>query len=413
MVATEEYVMGRYNEYNRKFFGGKLPQLPIVILNVKPGYIGRAVTKFDPIKGVSRPLRVEIVGHVDIPENELCNVIIHEMVHILDYVEHPEHYLVFDKDKGYYVLRGGYDAHGEWFQSVANHLSQYGFRVNASFTTDVQKQTQYKEWTKKTGRVTYLVVTKLRSTGEYELMKLNKKHLEVYKGKLSERPSLFKDCERIWVFQIVNSLFASYRSSLSTCYEIDADDFAYIQENDKFVEELKVPTNSSLDVKGVRDTFKLFVIRELFPCVLDATRVAPKNDGYGSSDTGEVDLNGYDSGSFRFSVYLHKRLGSVQYFGERCDLDITIPNIGSFIKDIYECDNAKVESWAEYIWSKYRERMNLNENRISVSRIVREVVEEYFNQGQEPQQNTFDLSDENGSKIVRFTNGGSIILAMQ
>ena len=53
--------------------------------------------------------------------HEWLEVVLHEMIHVLDYETNPQHFI------GY--MRRGYDAHGHWFLEEGEKYTKYGFHV--------------------------------------------------------------------------------------------------------------------------------------------------------------------------------------------------------------------------------------------------------------------------------------------
>ena len=83
MIATVDYVQKRFAEFNQLCFGGQLPELPVVL--------SRSATALGSLNYRRRRLpggRVEksdyslhISTRVDLPEAELEDIILHEMIH--------------------------------------------------------------------------------------------------------------------------------------------------------------------------------------------------------------------------------------------------------------------------------------------------------------------------------------------
>ena len=131
MIVTTEWMEENYANFNRLVFGGQLPNIRMAINNRLSRVWGRAMYRLNLSYGTCTPLRIEMVSKRDCPEEVLRNILVHEMIHIEDYVQHPEHFIV----KSYY---GGckknktYDAHGDWFQSECNRINSMNLGVTAS-----------------------------------------------------------------------------------------------------------------------------------------------------------------------------------------------------------------------------------------------------------------------------------------
>lgn len=83
MVATIEYITQKFREYNRLIFNNELPALPILPSKAR-SYLGRYEYNIRR-KGFRRPERynhrIRINTVVDFPENEIEDILIHEMIH--------------------------------------------------------------------------------------------------------------------------------------------------------------------------------------------------------------------------------------------------------------------------------------------------------------------------------------------
>lgn len=115
-----------YKHLNGRFFKNSLP-LDIDFLietNWTAEYAGMAKANDDDGK-----LTVDSIllnGTIMMTPHEWIETIIHEMIHIYDFVHYPSH---FTKIK--------YDVHGDWFMKRANKFKEYGFtiedKVNSQF----------------------------------------------------------------------------------------------------------------------------------------------------------------------------------------------------------------------------------------------------------------------------------------
>lgn len=84
MKATIEYIQKRFDEYNRQFFGGQLPPLPVKLSHAK-GFLGKVtfVRKrqgwFGGYRNEDFVLRINV--RIDLPEELVQDTILHEMIH--------------------------------------------------------------------------------------------------------------------------------------------------------------------------------------------------------------------------------------------------------------------------------------------------------------------------------------------
>lgn len=119
MIATHQYVKEKFEEFNRLIFDGKLPPLPIFMSNART-YLGAcSCRKKRTWRGrIERyDFKLKITRRYDFPENELEDVIIHEMIH---------YYIDVNKIKDT-------SPHGKVFrQMMADINSKYGRHINIS-----------------------------------------------------------------------------------------------------------------------------------------------------------------------------------------------------------------------------------------------------------------------------------------
>lgn len=83
MIATIPYVQDKFREFNQLFFKGSLPELPIELSDAK-GFVGVCKHKKRRLDDGSVELydfRLSINTRIDLPEQELEDTIIHEMIH--------------------------------------------------------------------------------------------------------------------------------------------------------------------------------------------------------------------------------------------------------------------------------------------------------------------------------------------
>ncbi len=83
MRATIPYIEQRFEEFNRLCFSGKLPRIPIELSNAKT-FIGMCVYKkrrtlFGKMEYYDFRLRINT--RIDLPEKEVEDTILHEMIH--------------------------------------------------------------------------------------------------------------------------------------------------------------------------------------------------------------------------------------------------------------------------------------------------------------------------------------------
>ncbi len=120
MIATTGFVQKAFDRFNALCFEGSLPAVPIVLTRAG-SFLGKmeSRTRSDCFgRTVSRcDFRLKISTGFDLPENELEDVVIHEMIH-------------------YYIYLNGIDdtsSHGKVFRSMMERINrEYGRHLTIS-----------------------------------------------------------------------------------------------------------------------------------------------------------------------------------------------------------------------------------------------------------------------------------------
>lgn len=107
---SKEFLKVAYGIFNDRFFGGELPDGISFQVKTQPtkSYIGYASYMYNRDMGKIHTVGVTLNGSRTLTLHEWLEVVLHEMIHVLDYETNPKHYI------GY--MRRSYDAHGHWFQ---------------------------------------------------------------------------------------------------------------------------------------------------------------------------------------------------------------------------------------------------------------------------------------------------------
>ena len=119
MKPTLLYVQEKFREYNQQIFAGKLPEIPVELSDAK-GFIGVCKYKKRKLEDDTIELydfRLSINTRIDLPEEEIQDTIIHEMIH----------YFI-----GYNKLEDS-SSHGPMFQHLMKSINEkYGRHVSIS-----------------------------------------------------------------------------------------------------------------------------------------------------------------------------------------------------------------------------------------------------------------------------------------
>ncbi len=130
MRATKEYVERKFDEFNRQMFGGRLPRIPVELSDAKT-FLGQCVYRRRRKRNGTvekYDFRLRINTRIDLPEQQIEDTIIHEMIH---------YYI------GVFQLRDT-SAHGQLFRRIMNQINEKFHRhVAITFKGDKQQNEQF------------------------------------------------------------------------------------------------------------------------------------------------------------------------------------------------------------------------------------------------------------------------------
>ena len=115
MISTIPYIQSRFDEYNTRFFAGTLPPIRIKLSNArtflgKVTFTRRRSWLFGPLRNENFVLRINT--RFDLPEDLICDTILHEMIH---------YYIAYNQ------LRDT-STHGKLFRSEMKRINAEGNR---------------------------------------------------------------------------------------------------------------------------------------------------------------------------------------------------------------------------------------------------------------------------------------------
>lgn len=128
MKATVPYIRQKFREFNQLFFAGTLPELPIELSDAK-GFVGVCRYKSRQKEDGTVELydfKLSINTRIDLPEREIEDTIIHEMIHYFIGVNRLE----------------DSSSHGPMFQHLMKTINEkYGRNITISHkTTESQRE---------------------------------------------------------------------------------------------------------------------------------------------------------------------------------------------------------------------------------------------------------------------------------
>ena len=83
MKATIPYIEQKFEEFNQQMFAGQLPKLPIELSDAKTflGVCAFKTRKGKDGKKICYDFKLRINTRIDLPDEEIEDTIIHEMIH--------------------------------------------------------------------------------------------------------------------------------------------------------------------------------------------------------------------------------------------------------------------------------------------------------------------------------------------
>ena len=158
-----------YGILNDRFFRGNLPDSLNFRVKVQPteSYIGLASYMHDRRRDKVWATGVTLNGSRTLTLHEWLEVVLHEMIHILDYETNPEHFL------GY--MSRAYDAHGSWFMTEGEKYTKYGFHVQKYCRADIGINTDND---KVKNRISNSVFLYMQGNRRPMIMKMSRKNLD-------------------------------------------------------------------------------------------------------------------------------------------------------------------------------------------------------------------------------------------
>ena len=124
---TADYLNMKFNEYNAKYFDSMLSGATLVVSHTK-NLLGRCGHK---VIGGKRVHLIEVSDYFVRPEDEICNTLLHEMIH-------------------YYIQQFGLSdssPHGRIFKSMAERINEFGWHISTHGSVrgcETRKKVEYK-----------------------------------------------------------------------------------------------------------------------------------------------------------------------------------------------------------------------------------------------------------------------------
>ena len=131
MLVTIDWIKKNYEAFNELYFDGVLPKNLKFKVSKSKNTWGYAQYRYDYAGNTIVPLSITISNYYDSPESVKLNTLIHEMIHIYDYVLNPNHFIFNGRRVG-----RRYNAHGYWFLNQCERFKEFGFDINPKVTNE-------------------------------------------------------------------------------------------------------------------------------------------------------------------------------------------------------------------------------------------------------------------------------------
>ena len=217
MKATIPYIEQKFEEFNQQMFAGQLPKLPIELSDAKTflGVCAFKTRKGKDGKKICYDFKLRINTRIDLPEAEIEDTIIHEMIH----------YFI-----GYNQLEDA-SAHGPMFLHMMNSINaKYGRHLSVSYKVTKEQREQAID-AKQHWRVVAVVKFKDGRYGIKVLPRIQQRIVNYY-----TKVGSSKDVERVDLYMSNNVYFNRFpNSSVLNAHYVDIEE---INKNMKGAEPL-------------------------------------------------------------------------------------------------------------------------------------------------------------------------------
>ena len=134
-TPTIKFLEEAYGYLNNRLFQGKLPEdIEFKIEHsLEDNDAGHTYANDDKTEGEFVIDRVSLNGTLMMTIHSWLETILHEMIHVMDFKFHPEH---FNKK-----INPNYDYHKGWFMKEADKFKKYGFDIKETIDSDVETTT--------------------------------------------------------------------------------------------------------------------------------------------------------------------------------------------------------------------------------------------------------------------------------
>ena len=177
---TREFVESAYGILNEKFFEGKLPDRLILDVSNSPraSFMGLARCRTNNLLNMVTATSITLNSSRKMTLHNWLEVVLHEMIHILDYETQPQHFLGY---MGKY-----YDSHGSWFMNEGKRFEQYGFHVQKFCKSEMEIDSDNTRVKSIINNSVLIMLKGLKNTDQIGIMKTTRKNLNKMIGILKD-----------------------------------------------------------------------------------------------------------------------------------------------------------------------------------------------------------------------------------
>lgn len=264
---------------NNELFNGMLPsenELKLAI-GFRPKSVAIGTAKYKILKNQAKVVPVSLVlnGARTTTLHGWIEIVLHEMIHIYDFVFHPEHFL---KDKRY--RKEKYNPHGEWFLNMCENFKRYGMNIAkkydgvvelndtkiAKILKEIDKEIYVNTRVLKSGKVMYKILDKNRDTFLKMIAGVAQDKVRIYKSRNPNSINLkvnsiripFNKMENI----VVGDKFEKEYGPFELIEEIDTEDIVLesLGYEDDYIKWVKTHIMSVEEVKKVgKDEYEVTI----------------------------------------------------------------------------------------------------------------------------------------------------------
>ena len=239
MKATIPYIEQKFEEFNQQMFAGQLPKLPIELSDAKTflGVCAFKTRKGKDGKEICYDFKLRINTRIDLPETEIEDTIIHEMIH----------YFI-----GYNQLEDA-SAHGPMFLRMKNSINaKYGRHLSVSYKVTKEQREQAID-AKQHWRVVAVVKFKDGRYGIKVLPRIQQRIVNYY-----TKVGSSKDVERVELYMSNNVYFNRFpNSSVLNAHYVDIEE---INKNIKGAEPLVFTPSQPRQSKADRPQWHVIAV---------------------------------------------------------------------------------------------------------------------------------------------------------